>query len=166
MFQWSRWYVFRCILLYTLTMQCLWPGRGGWEFINSHGAGTNLSTPLITGRGLGTETYGVGDVCLPDDLWFGSDTYTTCALVCNLHLEVWLKCAFWILMSNWWGKGWPVVTCSFQAVVVLFQMLAIFTYRQVSNIRRTLVGNKIVDNSDVVGASPVGAAPTTSELST
>ena len=40
------------------------------------------------------------------------------------------------------------------------------TYRQVSNIRRTLVGNKIVDNSDVVGASPVGAAPTTSSLST
>ena len=27
-------------------------------------------------------------------------------------------------------------------------------YRQVSNIRRTLVGNKIVDHSDVVGASP------------
>ena len=26
-------------------------------------------------------------------------------------------------------------------------------YRQVSNIRRTLDGNKIVDNSDVVGAS-------------
>ena len=40
------------------------------------------------------------------------------------------------------------------------------TYRQVSNIGRILVGNKIVDNSDVVGASPVGAAPTTSELST
>ena len=38
--------------------------------------------------------------------------------------------------------------------------------RQVSNIRRTLVGNKIVDNSDVVGASPVGAAPTTSSFST
>ena len=40
------------------------------------------------------------------------------------------------------------------------------TYRQVSNIRRTLVGNKIVDHSDVVGASPVGAAPTTSSFST
>ena len=39
-------------------------------------------------------------------------------------------------------------------------------YRQVSNIRRTLIGNKIVDNSDVAGASPVGAAPTTSSLST
>ena len=39
-------------------------------------------------------------------------------------------------------------------------------YRKTSNISRTLLGNKIVDNSDVVGASPVGAAPTTSSLST
>ena len=40
------------------------------------------------------------------------------------------------------------------------------TYRQVSNVSHTLVGNEIVDHSDVVGASPVGAAPTTSSLST
>ena len=39
-------------------------------------------------------------------------------------------------------------------------------YRQVSNIRRTLTGNKFVDHSDVVGASPVGAAPTISSFST
>ena len=40
-------------------------------------------------------------------------------------------------------------------------------YRKTSNITRTLVGNKIVHNSDVVGASPVGgAAPTTSSFST
>ena len=39
-------------------------------------------------------------------------------------------------------------------------------YRQTSNISRTLVGNKFVDNSDVAGASPVGAAPTTSPFST
>ena len=39
-------------------------------------------------------------------------------------------------------------------------------YRKTSNIRRTLVDNKIVDHSDVVGASPVGAAPTTSSFST
>ena len=38
------------------------------------------------------------------------------------------------------------------------------TYRKTSNISRTLVGNKIVDNSDVIGASPVGAAPTTSSF--
>ena len=40
------------------------------------------------------------------------------------------------------------------------------TYRQVSNISRALVGNKIVDHSDEVGASPVGAAPITSSFST
>ena len=39
-------------------------------------------------------------------------------------------------------------------------------YRKTSNIRHTLVGNKIVDHSDVVGASPVGAAPTISSFST
>ena len=39
-------------------------------------------------------------------------------------------------------------------------------YRQTSNVRRTFVGNKIVYYSDVVGASPVGAAPTTSSFST
>ena len=39
-------------------------------------------------------------------------------------------------------------------------------YHKASNISRTLVGNKIVDNSDVVVASPVGAAPTTSSFST
>ena len=39
-------------------------------------------------------------------------------------------------------------------------------YRKTSNISRTSVGDEIVDNSDVVGASPVGAAPTTSSFST
>ena len=39
-------------------------------------------------------------------------------------------------------------------------------YRQVSKIIRTVEGNKIVDHSDVVEASPVGAAPSTSSFST
>ena len=39
-------------------------------------------------------------------------------------------------------------------------------YRKISNIRRTLVGDKIVYHSDVVGASPVGAAPTSSSFLT
>ena len=39
-------------------------------------------------------------------------------------------------------------------------------YRQLSNISRTLVTNKTVDHSDVVGASSLGAAPTTSSFST
>ena len=37
---------------------------------------------------------------------------------------------------------------------------------QTSNIRHTLVGNKLVDHSDVVGASPIGTAPTTSSFLT
>ena len=51
-------------------------------------------------------------------------------------------------------------------VFILESLYAGNIYRQVSNISRTLVGNKIVDHSDVVGASPVGAAPTTSSFST
>ena len=37
-------------------------------------------------------------------------------------------------------------------------------YRKTSNIRRNSVGNDIVDHPDAVGASPVGAAPTTSSF--
>ena len=40
------------------------------------------------------------------------------------------------------------------------------TYRQISNISRILVGDKLLDHLDVVEASPVGAAPTTSSFST
>ena len=38
--------------------------------------------------------------------------------------------------------------------------------RHTSNISHKLVGNKLVDHSDVVGASPVGAAPTKTSFST
>ena len=39
-------------------------------------------------------------------------------------------------------------------------------YCQTSNVRHTFVGNEMVDHSDAVGASPAGAAPTTSSFST
>ena len=45
-------------------------------------------------------------------------------------------------------------------------MTRVTNYRQTSNISRTLISNIIVDNSDVVGASPVGPDPTTTLLST
>ena len=54
----------------------------------------------------------------------------------------------------------------YHKVVHVYAVYAEHKYCQVSNIRRTFVGNKIVDHSDVVGASPVGAAPTTSSFST
>ena len=39
-------------------------------------------------------------------------------------------------------------------------------YRQTSNIKHNLLGNKLPRHSDVVEASPAGAAPTTSSFST
>ena len=51
-------------------------------------------------------------------------------------------------------------------VVIIAQCVRWIQYRKVSNVRRILVPNKIVDHSDVVGASPVGASPTTSSFST
>ena len=39
-------------------------------------------------------------------------------------------------------------------------------YRQTFNIRCSLVDSKLVDHSDIIGAPPVGAAPTTSSFST
>ena len=54
----------------------------------------------------------------------------------------------------------------FEHKVNCFVDVVRMVYRKTSSISRTLVGNKIIDNSDVVGASPVGAAPTTSSFST
>ena len=44
--------------------------------------------------------------------------------------------------------------------------MTVLDYLQTSDISRTVVGNGIVHHSDVIGASPVGAAPTTSSFGT
>ena len=56
------------------------------------------------------------------------------------------------------------VTESFMKSYNLFEYN--YEYCQISNIRCTLADYKTVDHSDVVGASSVGAAPTTSSFST
>ena len=53
-----------------------------------------------------------------------------------------------------------------QMISYYIQVLFECDYCQTSNISRTLVGNKIVDQSDVVGAVPTGDAPTTSSFAT
>ena len=63
------------------------------------------------------------------------------------------------------GRGGVIASHTKQGDVITYPCPN-FDYRQVSNIRHTLVGNYIVDDSDVVGASPVGAAPATSSFFT
>ena len=95
----------------------------------------------------------------------------------NLHIQKSGKALVdrlyhWPISNQYWTMGRNHSTMTPADLIVLelhgsingplmFQI-----YRQVSNISRTLVGNKVVDHSDVVGASPVGAAPTTSSFST
>ena len=62
-----------------------------------------------------------------------------------------------------WYRTGETILCT---IHTLDTPLSNINYRHVPNISRTLVGNNIVDHSDVVGASPVGAAPTTSTFST
>ena len=56
-----------CWYIHTSLYVCVQPDRGGWELIDSHGAGT-VVCPFITGRGIGTETCEMDNVFPPDDL--------------------------------------------------------------------------------------------------
>ena len=53
----------------------------------------------------------------------------------------------------------PRVECTVDCWATIFSSHIFSIYRQVFNIGRTLVGNNIVDHSDVVGTPAVGAAP-------
>ena len=64
-------------------------------------------------------------------------------------------------MCIWW-KNVPDVLFKPLSLNIFSSMI----YCQITNISHTLIGDKIVYHSDVVGAWPVGAAPTTSSFST
>ena len=77
--------------------------------------------------------------------------------VCFYMMPIWLYINT-MHHLNHWGRAMHI------CVSELGQHF--FEYRKTSSIRCTLVGNKSVNHSDVVGASPVGAAPTTSSFPT
>ena len=83
------------------------------------------------------------------------------AVIARIKLWGWWHFATWDELRLTWHHliGW----CLFYSHL---SMVINDNYCQISNIRRTLIGNIIADNSDVVGASPFGAAPTTSSLYT
>ena len=103
----------------------------------------------------------------PDDaIWWqrsGSSLVQVmaCCLMAPSHYlnQCWLINHQWGLVAFIWGQFHR--KCSRYKYLIW-----VWNYCWVSNIRCTLVGNKIVDHSDVDGASPVGAAPTTSSFST
>ena len=51
------------------------------------------------------------------------------------------------------------------AIYIFYQFSAMGDIVKTLNLSRTVADNKIADHSDVVGASPVGTAPTTSSFS-
>ena len=61
-----------------------------------------------------------------------------------------------------WNTPFFIVSIIFMHKYFHMSQHLLMIYRKTSYISRTLVCNKTVDHSDVVGASPVGAAPTTS----
>ena len=87
------------------------------------------------------------------------------------------------LLCHYWHSG-PFDICHSPGVVInndhlptkslyavsyawtLVTTIQRYAWRKTSNISRILVSNYMGDNSDVVGASPVGAAPTTSSYLT
>ena len=108
-------------------------------------------------------------------LWYLSNrmfVLLTVNVICKVMIK--LTCANQII----WGKYRSIVVlyrhrCQYKSWClyspgaarshqICSAILYYVVHRQTYNISHTLVGNKIVDHSDVVGASPVGAAPTTS----
>ena len=62
-----------------------------------------------------------------------------------------------------WGESLRMPMCDIlPRTLCLVHLVKVLTYRQAYNVRRTFTGYNIGDHSDVVEASPVGAAPTTS----
>ena len=54
-------------------------------------------------------------------------------------LKVWLVgCATCFICIDWWGKGWLMVACPFQVLVVLYRMLPIFTQYGMFNVWDTV----------------------------
>ena len=66
---------------------CLSPDRGGWELVDSNGTVTYVCQ-LNIGRGIGTETYGMENGFLFDDILIGSDTNTKYMVIYGIFLDI------------------------------------------------------------------------------
>ena len=64
------------------------------------------------------------------------------------------------------GYGWVIIWQKTMVCNYWPLLLSQVNYHQTCNIRHIFIGNRLANHSDVVAASPVGAAPTTSSFST
>ena len=92
--------------------------------------------------------------------WLGAN------LESALYTLLMTSSAWWVHYQQLISAHWNSNSLNWYCWFSLRQVQLSPKYHKTSNIRHTLVGNKIVDHLDVVGASPVGAAPTTSSFST
>ena len=110
-------------------------------------------------------------------LWMNQWNYGLSVQIWNFCLRCWSKqCPeekprkpwYWIPITTKKEDTWncSVSICS-QIITVTFNLQRNHNlhYGRTSNISQALEGYKIVDHSDLVGASPIGAAPTTSSFS-
>ena len=88
----------------------------------------------------------------------------TKAQVCRIFMFLLLACACCGKQSNCQWSNMPWQPCHVSDI--WDHDCSEMEYCKTSNISCTLIENKIVDHSDVVGASPVGATSTTSSFST
>ena len=86
---------------------------------------------------------------------------------CGLHLRKHMKIYLYFLsfLTTEMAEVCAVEILTYGRQGPLFFLYDLY-HCQTSNISRTLAGNKIVDHSDVVGASPVSTAPTASSFLT
>ena len=77
--------------------------------------------------------------------------------------QYYVQLVYHVCDSYYWFELW---VWGYEDDILTRKIWLEIQYRKTSNISRTSVGDEIVDNSDVVGASPVGAAQTTSSFST
>ena len=91
--------------------------------------------------------------------------FAKCLMICSKSSD--------ILCDHLQTFSWMI---EFKCLIIFFQKCLMISYKssdildhrdchQISNIRHTVVGNKIVNHSNVVGASPIGVNPTTSSFS-
>ena len=94
--------------------------------------------------------------------------WTACVITERQHffprIASCLSTSYFIITPTDPTAGNTLIHATRQQITTIISYINVSNYHQTANISRALVGHKIVDHLDVVGASPVGAAPSTSSF--